>query len=184
MERRLADLPPALLIAVLIAGAPVSAQVVPAPVVELPSAPMPAPVMTPPQAPVAMPQAPEPEQPQPPVEAASTIPHISGGVGASEREEMALVKEDYNLRLLFAVAGSGEYLASIGVQIADGAGNRLLAALADGPYFYARLSPGRYALTVDNEGDVQTREVSVPAQGAVSLAFYWPGPVAAGASGQ
>jgi hypothetical protein len=50
------------------------------------------------------------------------VPHISGGIGSSEREAMEQVKSQYNLRLLFAVAGSGAYLSNIRVQIQDAAG--------------------------------------------------------------
>jgi hypothetical protein len=42
---------------------------------------------------------------------AGDISYVSGGVGASEQEELEQVEADYNLRLLFAVTGSGAFLA-------------------------------------------------------------------------
>ena len=109
----------------------------------------------------------------PPSEPAVGIPYVSGGIGSSEREEMALVKSNYNLRLLFAVQGSGAYLADIKVRVSETAGATLLTAVSKGPWFYVKLVPGRYLLTLDKAGQIQTREVTVPANGAIQEAFYW-----------
>lgn len=106
-------------------------------------------------------------------ETASGVPYISGGIGISGREEMNEVKSKFNLRLLFAVQGTGSYLADVKVKIDDAAGPTLLSTVSQGPWFYANLAPGRYVLTVDNAGQTQTREVTVPATGAVEHPFYW-----------
>lgn len=103
----------------------------------------------------------------------SGVPHVSGGIGASGREEMELVKSRYNLRMLFAEQGSGSYLSDIKVRIDDASGPTLLNATSSGPWFYASLTPGRYRVTVDNAGEIQTRNVVVPASGATQQAFYW-----------
>jgi len=107
------------------------------------------------------------------VDAATGVPYISGGIGVSGREEMDEVKSKFNLRLLFAVQGSGAYLADVKVRIDDAAGPTLLTAVSQGPWFYASLAPGRYTLSVDNAGQVQTREVVIPASGASQQSFYW-----------
>ena len=104
------------------------------------------------------------------------VPHISGGIGASEREAMEQVKSQYNLRLLFAVAGSGAYLSNIRVQIQDAAGPILLTTVTIGPWLYANLAPGDYILTVEHAGQAQIRNVTIAATGAVAEAFYWPAP--------
>lgn len=102
------------------------------------------------------------------------VPHISGGIGASEREAMEQVKDQYNLRLLFAVAGSGSYLSNIRVEIQDAAGPTLLTTVTVGPWLYANLTPGDYELRVEHAGRTQVRQVRVPPSGALSEAFYWP----------
>jgi len=102
------------------------------------------------------------------------VPHVSGGIGASEREAMEQIKSQYNLRLLFAVAGSGAYLSNIRVQIDDAAGPTLLTTITIGPWFYANLAPGEYVLQVEYAGQAQTRQVVIPASGAVAESFYWP----------
>jgi hypothetical protein len=107
------------------------------------------------------------------VRTAGDISYVSGGVGASEQEELAQVKSDYNLRLLFAVTGSGAFLAKVPVTIADQAGQVVLEAVSDGPYFYANLPAGTYRVSAENAGNAQTRSVTVPASGGVSESFYW-----------
>ena len=104
---------------------------------------------------------------------AGEISYVSGGVGASEQEALEQVKSDYNLRLLFAVSGSGAFLAKVPVTIADPGGQVLLDAVADGPYFYARVPAGSYRVSAENAGKVQTRSITVPTSGAVSEGFYW-----------
>jgi hypothetical protein len=111
--------------------------------------------------------------PVPATDVASGVPYISGGIGVSGREEMQEVKSRFNLRLLFAVAGSGSYLADVRVRIDDAAGPTLLEAVSQGPWFYASLAPGRYVLRVDNAGQVQTRDLAIPATGAIEQGFYW-----------
>jgi hypothetical protein len=155
-----------------------------APVAEPSTAPVPAvvPLPTPEQVqePVQVPQPAPPPEPSAerrlPGQSALGVPHISGGIGASEREAMEQVKSQYNLRLLFAVAGSGAYLSNIRVQIQDAAGPTLLSTVTIGPWLYANLAPGDYVLTVEHAGQAQTRNVTLAATGAVAESFYWPAP--------
>ena len=107
------------------------------------------------------------------VKSAGGITYVSGGVGASEQEALEQAKSDYNLRLLFAVSGSGAFLAEVPVTIADPDGQVLLEAVSDGPYFYAKVPPGSYRISAENAGQVQTRSVTVPATGSASQGFYW-----------
>jgi hypothetical protein len=102
--------------------------------------------------------------------------YISGGIGEEERALLEASREYFNLRLAFAVRGSGEYLAAVRVAIADDSGAGLLETQADGPLFYARLAPGTYVVTAAYGDDVQTRRVRMGAQGAAELVFYWPEP--------
>ena len=107
------------------------------------------------------------------VQTAGDISYVSGGVGASEQEALAQMKSDYNLRLLFAVAGSGSFLSAIPVTIADGAGQVLVQAVSEGPYFFARVPPGHYRISAERAGQVKTQSVRVPATGAAAVDFRW-----------
>lgn len=100
------------------------------------------------------------------------ITFVSGGAGDEDRAALKQVESQYNLRLLFA-ARNGDFLANIGVTLADTGGRTLLDTVADGPIFYAHVAPGRYRLTVSNGGQSQSRNISLSATGAVSADFYW-----------
>ncbi len=110
---------------------------------------------------------------------ASSVPYISGGVGYDERARMEAAKSQYNLRLLFAISGSGSYLSAVKVRIQDPRGATLLDATSNGPWFYAQLPPGAYVLTLDNQGQIQTRNIRITPQGATVENIYWSGPVSA-----
>ena len=118
--------------------------------------------------------APPPRPPAP--TSATTVPHISGGVGYDERDRLEAVKSQYNLRLLFAISGAGSYLSGVKVRIQDAKGATTLEAVSNGPWFFAQLPPGAYTLTLDNQGQVQQRSVNVLPQRATVENVYWTAP--------
>lgn len=101
------------------------------------------------------------------------IGFVSGGLGEEERTTLRGMAADYNMRLMFAVAGSGEYLADVAVKLVDARGDTVLDTVSDGPFFYAHVPPGRYRITVASAGQSQTRSVEIGANGVASQAFYW-----------
>jgi hypothetical protein len=135
----------------------------------------PQPPYTPQQAmPPVMPQV--QNQPQPPAGPAlqaqqqGDITFVSGGAGTEDRDALRQVETQYNLRLLFA-ARNGDYLADVAVTLSNARGT-VLDTIAEGPIFYARVPPGRYRLTVSNQGQSQSRDISI-GNGAVRQDFYW-----------
>ncbi len=102
------------------------------------------------------------------------IAYVSGGIGIDGVNAIKSVQSNYNLRLLFASNGSGQYYAEVKVTIMDQAGNPLLQAVSEGPYFYARVKPGQYKVVAEAAGMPKTVTVNVPAAGAVVQSFYWP----------
>jgi hypothetical protein len=94
-------------------------------------------------------------------------------VGEEGKAAMRAIEGGYNLRLLFAVEGSGEYLADVHVRLVDRSGVTLLDTVADGPYFFANLKPGTYEVVLMSQGRVMTRSVDIAATGAVSRTLYW-----------
>ncbi len=101
------------------------------------------------------------------------VSYISGGVGLDDVEMLREVRGDYNLHLLFAAQGSGEFLADVKVKILDAKGTTLVDAVSEGPYFYAKAAPGRYRVVAVSEGVELSKTIDVPAKGAVSEGFYW-----------
>ena len=102
--------------------------------------------------------------------------YISGGIGEEERAQLEASRDYFNLRLIFAVRGSGEYLSAVRVRIADDKGVELLEAQGDGPFFYVRLAPGAYVVTAWYGDQAQSRRVRLGEKGATELLLHWAEP--------
>jgi hypothetical protein len=99
------------------------------------------------------------------------ITFVSGGASGDDRDALKQIESQYNLRLVFA-ARNGDYLANIAVTLSDARGNAVLDTIAEGPLFYAHVPPGRYRLTVSNQGQSQNRDLTI-GNGATRQDFYW-----------
>lgn len=106
---------------------------------------------------------------------AADVKYMSAGIGADSSDRMSELGKEYNLRLLFA-AKDGHYLADVAVSIADAANRKLLDAVADGPFFFANLAPGKYTITVTYAGAAQSRATTIAASGRRELVFRWEEP--------
>ncbi len=101
------------------------------------------------------------------------IPYVSGGIGLDEREKLAAISKNYSLKLVFAIK-SREYLADVKVEISDSSGKNVLDAVADGPWFFTNLPPGKYTVTVTLKGKEKQNAVNiVKGQKQTTLSFYW-----------
>ncbi len=100
------------------------------------------------------------------------IRYTSGGVGEGERAELNALSGQFNLRLLFAMQGSGDYLADIRVTIVDKRGETVLSAASSGPWFYAQLPPGAYTVEASTPDQTQRQTVTVGIRQS-KLNFYW-----------
>ncbi len=100
------------------------------------------------------------------------IRYASGGVGEGERAELNALSGQFNLRLLFAMQGSGDYLADIRVVIVDQRGETVLSAASNGPWFYAQLPPGAYTVEASTPDQTQRQPVTIDARQS-HLNFYW-----------
>lgn len=107
-----------------------------------------------------------------PIQTAQGIHYVSGGVGESERAELEALSGQFNLRLLFAMQGSGDYLADIRVRILDPSGAVVLSAESNGPWFFTQLPPDAYTVEVSALGQSQRQTTRVgPRQSRLN--FYW-----------
>jgi hypothetical protein len=100
----------------------------------------------------------------------------SGGVGSDERAELMAARGDYNLRLAFA-STRGPYVAGVDVKLyqqRDGAYREVYSGRPDGPWFYARVRPGRYRVEATHGGVTRTRELQVGvSQKAAQIVMQW-----------
>jgi hypothetical protein len=100
------------------------------------------------------------------------IPYISGGVGLDEREALSQMARDYDLKLSFALTG-GNYLGDVAVEVRDTGGRMVLEAVSEGPWFFTKLPPGRYTVSVRVTGKTQQKTVQVSGRGQTVLNFFW-----------
>jgi hypothetical protein len=68
---------------------------------------------------------------------------------------------------------SGDYLADVRVRILDSRGGVVLDAESDGPWFYAELPPGTYAVEVGVLDQIQRQTVRIEGSRQSQLNFYW-----------
>lgn len=102
------------------------------------------------------------------------VTFVSGGIGESERKAIQAVKGDYNLNMLFALKGTGEFIADINVRIADAKDTTLVETVTEGPYLFVRLMPGSYTVSAEKNGHLMHQKAVVNNKHATSLSFYWP----------
>ncbi|BCL75570.1 hypothetical protein JHS3_13060 [Jeongeupia sp. HS-3] len=103
---------------------------------------------------------------------AQGIAYLSGGVGDEEASAIRAAADDYNMRLLMT-GKQGQELANAQVQLLDVKGKLVVDAVADGPYFYVKLKPGRYQLVATVDGRPQQRMLQVNKQGSRNVHFSW-----------
>ena len=100
------------------------------------------------------------------------IAYVSGGIG--DDDPVARMAEDYNLHMIFATKGSGEYLADIKVVIEDSKVRRVLEVDSPGPIFYVKLPTGSYRITATYNGTSLRKSVMATDRRLRDLYFYWP----------
>ena len=102
------------------------------------------------------------------------LPYVTGGIGLDERE--ALLKEakaeGYNLKVVTA-ATVGAYLANVSVRIEDRRGATVLEGAMDGPWFFAKLPPGQYTVSVSDGQQKQKQTVQISDKGMREVIFRW-----------
>jgi len=100
------------------------------------------------------------------------VKYVSGGVGADSEARLNARAREFNLKLLFTL-NEGNYLADVGVKVADAKGRTVIEHVADGPLFMARLPQGQYTVTASYEGKAVSRKVPV-GSGLRTEYFRWP----------
>ena len=107
--------------------------------------------------------------------AALEVAHASARIGDDDPLEIETLRKTHNLELVFALQGSGAYLADVRVGIRTAAGQTVLTTVSSGPLFFARLPAGQYRIDAEFNGKPLSKSVSVTPGGRRDLHFYWAG---------
>lgn len=105
---------------------------------------------------------------------AQEVKYVTGGIGLAEREHLAAVEKDYNLKVEMATTG-GFYVANAHVIIWDKDGNMALEATADGPLLLAALPAGAYSVNIIYQDKEQKKSVTLDGKTPKKLVFVWEG---------
>jgi hypothetical protein len=100
-------------------------------------------------------------------------PFVSGGVGATEQDTLDQERTGYDLAILTAVRGSGNYLADVHIRITDAHSELVLDTDLDGPWLFVELPAGRYRVQASRNDRVQEHTVSFLASGHRQTVFYF-----------
>src|SRR3990172_6950154 len=100
------------------------------------------------------------------------VTFASGGVGEDSLQRMKALSKDFNLKVIFALK-AGNYVSDVAVVISDARGAKVLETVSEGPWFLAKLSPGKYQFTATYESESFTRTMTIPASGRRELIFRW-----------
>ena len=113
----------------------------------------------------------------PPVQTQGDVTYLSGGIGSDQQAAMKQAALLYPLELQFLETRDTQavYTAGIQVSIRDRLGKVLLDARSDGPFMFAKLPQGRYTISADNSGRIETREVTVETGKHKAVIFQWRG---------
>lgn len=102
-----------------------------------------------------------------------SIPYVTGGIGADERDEFKAMAKDYNARLGFADAKSGVYLAGVSVAITDNAGKMLVEDANAGPWLYVNLPRGAYRVKATFQNVTREAKLNAGKPGGPPLMLFW-----------
>lgn len=100
------------------------------------------------------------------------VAYVSGGVGDESIEKLNSLRNEFNLKLVFALK-SGAYLSDVHTVIADTKGRTLLDTTSDGPWLMTRLPAGSYQVVASSAGVTKKRQVSVTANAMKTVDFRW-----------
>jgi hypothetical protein len=103
-------------------------------------------------------------------------PYLAGGFGLEEREELALARNDYRLRVATAARGSGAYLANVRIRIADVSGRILFDRELPGPVLLIDLAPGRYTVQASFRGETMQTPTQIGVGERREMYFYFQVP--------
>jgi hypothetical protein len=104
------------------------------------------------------------------VRSAGDVRFVSGGVGEESLERIRALDPEFNLKLLFATR-AGEYLADVRVSVTGTRGEGILDTVSEGPWFLARMAPGKVRITAACREEFRTVATAIPATGQREVVF-------------
>ncbi len=103
---------------------------------------------------------------------------VCAGVGEEEREALAALEPQANLKLMFIVGGRGAFVANVDVSLYDAASELLrFTMIAQGPVCLIQAPAGRYRIAATYDETRIERTIALPAKRGnepVRVVFSFP----------
>lgn len=99
--------------------------------------------------------------------------YVSAGIGDDDPIGVEMMRRLHNVQLVFALQGSGSFVADVRVSFFRADGTRVLAAFSPGPLFFTTLHPGQYRVEAEFHGQRLTRTLGVVDHVRRDVYFYW-----------
>lgn len=103
---------------------------------------------------------------------------VCGGIGEEEREALAALEPQVNLKLMFVTGKRGAFVANVDVSLYDGPSELLrFTMIAQGPICLIQAPAGRYRIAATYDETRLERTVALPAKRAsepVRAMFSFP----------
>jgi hypothetical protein len=100
------------------------------------------------------------------------FPHVSGGIGLEEREEIEAQAKNYNLLITNANIKS-QLTTGIDFAIRDDKGREILKIDDAGPLLYVQLPPGDYVISMAKDRQNEERKIKLLAKQTARLHLIW-----------
>jgi len=111
-----------------------------------------------------------------PVKKQSGIPYVSGGMDEAEKKAMQKVANKYPMQLVFTGPDPAQELKGVKITVIDLRKDKIIEAVADGPWFYFNPPSGRYTMQAEFEGETVERTVDLVGRRYIVLEFHFKGP--------
>ncbi|MGB0211088.1 carboxypeptidase regulatory-like domain-containing protein [Algiphilus sp.] len=108
-------------------------------------------------------------------ESAGDVRFVTGGIGSTEREAMSERFGDWPLKIVNAQRDDSAYVSGVAVTLRDADGATVLETTTEGPWLFADLQPGRYAIEARFDDQTVERSITVDDGGQQRTVMTWTG---------
>jgi hypothetical protein len=116
-----------------------------------------------------------PQSNLPAIQKQGEVTYVMGGIGQQEAHALKHAARRYPLELEFLLKAKPreEYLSAVKVRINDAHAKTVLDVTADGPFLLAKMPAGKYTVTAERDGKVESHKVAVDPKAHRRVVFEW-----------
>ena len=101
-----------------------------------------------------------------------TATAVSGGVSLNSRDQLRSNTPEHNVKMVFSLT-TGNYLSDVAVKVTDSSRRTVIEDVSNGPWLFAKLSPGSYTVTATYNGKAVTHRLNIGKSGVQTVQFRW-----------